>query len=74
MTDVEISQLCQNGSVTATWTLYKAFPVELTAVDLDSSSNELSDFTVTFAYSNWKATEPEQNFLQKTAKSLLSYF
>lgn len=75
MTDLEISQLCQNGKVTATWTIFKAFPVEISAVELDASNaNEISDFVVTFAYSNWKASEPEQNFLQKTAKSLLNYF
>lgn len=56
MVNIEVAQLCQNGAKTANYEISYAFPVGISAVDLDDAkTNEVSEFTVTFAYSYWTA-------------------
>jgi hypothetical protein len=74
MTDIEVSQLNCKGSKSATYTIYYAFPVGISAVDLDvSRPNEISDFTVTFAYTNWRSQNPSASKLENTVKNVVDF-
>ena len=76
MIDIRVSQLCMDQSKTYSIELCRAFPVGISAVDLDTSRpNEVSEFTVTFAYSYWNALKPnDTNFLEKKPSTPKSTF
>lgn len=74
MSDIEVSQISCNGSKSATFTIKYAFPVGISAVELDlSRPNEISDFTVTFAYTNWVSENTSAGSATKLLKSALDY-
>jgi hypothetical protein len=54
MTDLKVHQLC-NGDRTAGYEFSYAFPINVSSTELNASTtNTISEFTVTFAYSFWK--------------------
>ena len=74
MVDIEVSQHCQNGNKTANYELSYAFPVGLSAIELDSSAiNTISEFTVTFAYSYWTAVKTDNTSIVDTLVSKATF-
>lgn len=74
---LKVHQLCSDGTIDSSYQFYYAFPVAISAVNLDSSSiNTVSEFTVTFAYSYfvpYKESEFDKAFnkIQKTVSKFL---
>jgi hypothetical protein len=53
MTNLKINQLCSQG-ISAGYEFFYAFPIEVSSTELNSmTTNTVSEFTVTFAYSYW---------------------
>jgi hypothetical protein len=53
MTNIKVNQLCDN-KISAGYEFFYAFPINISATELNASStNTVSEFTVTFAFSYW---------------------
>lgn len=60
MVDMVISQLDCKGNESAKFEMTGAFPVELSEVTVDATQvNQISEFTVTFAYTNWSRVQAD---------------
>jgi hypothetical protein len=56
--DITIRQLDRNNTVTKTYVLSDAFPVNLGAIELSYDANDaIEEFTVEFAYQYWTSTD-----------------
>lgn len=54
---VTITQLAKTNVAARTYTLYNAFPTDISSIDLDWGSNDtIEEYTVTFAYDWWQAS------------------
>lgn len=53
---ITVDQLSYNGGLLRRYKVYNAFPTNLSAIDLDMSTNDtVEEFQVTFSYSHWEA-------------------
>lgn len=53
---VTVDQLSYNGGLIRRYKMYNMFPTNLSAIDLDMSTNDtIEEFQVTFAFSHWEA-------------------
>jgi hypothetical protein len=50
--DIKIEQLDNDGNVTFYSTLIGAFPINISTVELNDSNSEISETTITFAFSD----------------------
>jgi hypothetical protein len=54
-TNIEVEQLDRNDAVLKRYTLYSAFPTNISEVPLSYAQNDvISEFQVTFQYQHWR--------------------
>lgn len=65
--NMEIAQLGVNGDVLRSYKMFNAFPVSVSAIDLDWGNNDtVEEFTVSFRYTHW-VPNGDATFNKKTS-------
>ena len=59
--DISVSQFSKQGTLLRKYEFIGAFPTTLGAIALDWSTQELEEFTCTWAYDSWKVSSDSKN-------------
>jgi hypothetical protein len=56
-TDIVVTQFSKSGKAVRKYTFNGAFPTSLSSINLDWSASDIEEYTCTWAYDYWTATE-----------------